>query len=522
MSVVDVVKLSLPGTKEEAQEYVQKVGASLNALSVQGQENAEALKLVAADLKAGLDSVKKTQADAELALEKAANAEALAKDGARTVPGGFEKALKSMTLKYDVNRDETFKGQLHPFIYNLMSLSREELAELPEETQKPVERFLRLWSALSVMDIYQMHRSPDPRMYLQRGGWKTLRGADEFIALSKIFKGVAMDEAEDGGGLQWVPTGVLPSLILDVRPEFSVVNNIPQVPLARSPILMPVQREYIRGFKGAEATASTGQTQMGTRNIPTANVTFTAAMCNVLLVYSTEFEDDAIVELASVVPAEARTGILASTEASWVDGQLSAVIDTGDATITGTDDRLMYDGLRYFQSLTGVGIDAGSGLTVELCNTLAAQMGRYGYNPSNRFWVTGYIGWAKFLTLKDSAGTAVYTTNEKAGSNATAQTGTLGSVLGSPLCVSDIYRQDMNNAGVYDGAVTDRTSVLLACKGALRHGVVRAIRLEPSAHQFFQFNQMAFRATYRAQGKAVRTPASTYPIVGALYNVPTA
>lgn len=526
MPKVEIPKLEAPKDVAGLGVVVEQVKAALGALSEQSGVNADAIAQAGADLKAAKESAEQSLEAARRAEEMAKNAEAIAKGSARSVPGDADRALKSIPMLHRVTATRDWNG-FDPLAYNILAMSKPEMDEAPEPARAVLDRVRRLWTVIAVTDHYYRNGRTDVAdRYMRAGGWKSLPQAAEFQALEKRIRAVAMDTAESGGGLEWAPTGVLPNLLPDVRPDFEFSGYINEIALPRSPILLPVQGDHFRGSKSAEQTASTSQSQIPTNNLSTLNVTFTAVGVKAMTVYSSELEDDAIVQLATVVPADLRTAIIASIESADVNGQLTgttggttSTFDTGETFVSATDDRHCWDGVRYFGSLTGVMEDMGAGVTVDGLNAIRAGMGKWGKNPSQTVWVTSYNGWAKVLGLKDSAGTAVYLTAEKfGGQGATALTGTLGFLLGSPLSVSDYFPQNLNASGIIDGA-SNKTGICCVNRRGLNRGVVRMTRLESSREQFFQFDQVAYKVTWRGQLQPNRTPSATFKIVGCGVNV---
>lgn len=467
------------------------------------------------------DDLKAAKESAAEAITAAKRAEAIAKDQARLVPdggGASLEALKSIPQAHEV--DPEYVGKMSRGHFNLKMLSRRELDLLPPAVKSDIERFNALDDALALVDAYMMGRGPARvQAYQRAGGVKGLKLWKTYEPLMKKLA-AAMDTAEAGAGAEWDPTGVGISVIEDIRPEFELSSYIPTVPMPRSPYLYPVQGGHFKTYKASEGTAndlSTGA--IGKRDLATLNLTFTAVKQAAMLLCSSELVEDSIVPLIAAIRADMALAVIAGEEDADLNGQLGVSFDTAE-TIAADDPRNFWKGLRYFASLTGASYDFSSGLVVSGLTNLLGQMGKYG---KSRFgvWATGYIGWAKMLTLKDDTNALVLTA-DRVGTTSALQSGTLGMLLGAPLAVCDDYPQAMGASGAIDGSGTDRTGLIRFDRRAFRRGVVRLARIEYSEHWAFETDQPAFKVTYRSHMQPVRTPSSTYKVVGQGVGLPVA
>lgn len=513
---VEIPSADPPTDSKQLGEFVAKTASALQSLSKLTGENAEATLKAAADLKAATDAAKEAQ-------ERALEAEKIAKAAARTAPG-FEvsdAALRSIPLKYDPARDESFKGKMGRAHFNLLMLSKSELDQLDEPARKTVERFRELHDTLAITHTYMLGRDAVTRQnYLDAGGMKGLRLWQQYEPLAKQIA-LAMDTTEHSA---WVPTGVGVSLAEDLRPLFELVRYIPTIPMPRSPYQYPVLGALFKAYLAAEATGDTdprtGTNAIGKRDVNVSNVTFTAKKAAAVVLTSTEMEEDSIVPIVAAIRGDLATAVAAAVEDAWLNGQLTATIDTGDVPAA-TDYRKAWDGLRYFAEQTAVSYDFGSGLVAEGLRSIKGQMKKYGKDPASGVWVTGYSGFAAMLTLKDSGGTSLVLTQDKLGANATLVRGTLGFLFGSPVVVSDYYPETLTAAGIINSG--NRTGLLYFNRDMFRHGEVRLSTIEASRDWAFDTDQVAFKVTYRASGKPIVAPNSTTcKSVGKGVNIATA
>lgn len=526
---VEIEKLNLaPAGPEELGVMISKVQGHLQALSTQSGANAGAVLQAATDLKIATEYAKQASEDA---LKAKQIAQDLARFRSRDGIGIDERALKTIPLMYNPEGFAEFRGRFTPHQFNILNLTQRDMVGLDESAVKAIERLQYLNDLTAVSHSILMAQSPGKvEQYIARGGMKSLPSWEPYQELARVFKG-ALDTAEAGAGAEWVPTGVGTQLIPDVRPEFSLTSFIPTIPMPRSPYVHPVQGNHFRGYLITEATSDTEASNpaFGIRDIQTLNVTFTARKIGAIVYHSREVEQDSIVALATAVRSDLAYAIEASKESAWLNGQRTLIgagststLDTGEtfSTTAGQeDDREAWDGLRYFASLTGVSEDASAGLVGENLANLIGKMGKFGMQPNDLIWVTSYIGKARLLTLKTSTGTSIVLTREVAGPNATFETGVMGLMFGSRLLVSNEMSQLMSASGQVDGLGSGKTALIAFNRRRFAHGQVQLTEVEASREFRFNTDQIAVKATYRADGKAVRTPSTTETSVGGIYGL---
>jgi HK97 family phage major capsid protein len=525
---IEIKPLNLaPSGPEEYGVTVSQIQAYLQALSTQGGANAGAVMKAAKDLEQAGEFMKK-------AVEDATKAKKIAEDMARF--GGRaatvdERALKTIPLIYKPDGFSEFRGRFTPAQFNMLNLSRQhgDMNGLDEPVVNAIERFQYLNGVTAVMHSLMTAQAPGKvEQYYARGGIKSLPTYEPYQELARIFR-AAMDTAESGAGSEWVPNGVGTSLIPDVRPEFAVTSFIQNIPMPRSPFVYPVQGNHFRGYLITEATSDTEASNpaFGRRDVQTLNVTLTARKIGAIVYHSRELEQDSIVALSAAIRGDLAYAIEASKESAWINGQRAAISGTSSTFDTGEtfsnsageeDDREAWDGLRYFANLTGVIEDASGGLVAENLANVIGRMGKFGMQPNDLVWVTSYAGKARLLTLKSSTGTAVVLTREVAGPNATFETGVMGLIFGSRLLVSNEMSQAMNAAGIVDGT-GNTTAILCFNRRRFVHGAVQLTEVEASREFRFNTDQIAVKATYRADGQDVRLPSATETSVGGIYAV---
>ena len=495
-------------------------------------EDQEKFIKLAADFEAANVYLKKIEKDATLALE-------LAKDSARTGPNKVDaRGLSKLPLIYTFDKSPDLQAMFgdNRALFNVLMFNKSDMFGLDAVEVAAVERLRYLNGQLVTMHAIMMATGPMQRQrYLEAGGQKTLPFWGEWVELSNTFK-AAMDAAESGAGLQWVPTGVNLTLISDVRPEHMTAAMFQTYAMTRSPQVFPVHGAAFRAFLLAEQTAvHRSATAIGQRDSATANVTFTANKFGALTDYSRELLQDSIVALATAVRVDHAYAHGETDESVIWNSQLgtngmggsaatSSSFDTGvtfGATAQSVDDRAAGDGVRLLYSngaCTTPG-DAGAGLIADLFTDQFGAMGRFGVNPSRQFVGTSFLGFAKALVMKDSANQNVTLTADKAGGAGTFQTGVLASVFGRPLIPSTQYPQTMSASGVVDGVGT-KTGFHIVSRDRFGIGEVQVLEIAASDQVAFDTDQIVVRSISRKQWKPYVTPNSTTETsIGAILNV---
>ena len=483
------------------------------------------IKAVAEDLKAVHAQVKEVQQDTARALAAARDA-AIKEVALDKVQDDDLRALNFNLNAADLGDGmKEFRAISNP-AFNVLMASPQHLAALPERTREFAQDYRRQLARVQTVHAYMhaMYRAKGGD-YMERGGYKSLKCFDRLDKMNKRLA-AAMDTSEAGAGLEWVPTGVGSMVVDDIRPQMELVAYIPEIPMPRNPYLYPVRGSHFKAYRVPEATGNTtwtsaaGNTAIGKRDLQTVNMTFDAEKLAAMVLASTEMDEDSIVALVPAIREDMAFAITATVEDVWINGQdPSAPFDTGRGVALSADDPLgCWLGLRHYATLTSQIRSAAAGLIVNNFTDLKGDLRRWG-KSSSLVWATGYIGWAKTLTLTDKWNNSLLLTLDKAGAMNVMGSGTMGALLGSPFVVCEDWPENLNDAGIYDGVTQDYTSIAAFDRRAFRHGVVRLTTIEASRDWAFEFDQLAFRVTYRADGQPTRTPSSTWRSVGLIPGV---
>jgi hypothetical protein len=128
-----------------------------------------------------------------------------------------------------------------------------------------------------------------------------------------------------------------------------------------------------------------------------------------------------------------------------------------DSDVTSASDaRKAWKGLRKLGLAASSTVDfTGGGVTKLGLDAMRKKMGKYGVNPNELVYIAGSSGYSQMLNIEE------VTTLEKFGPSATILKGSLSAYRGSGIIVSEFVREDLSDAGVYDGVTTNRTYLIL-------------------------------------------------------------
>jgi Phage capsid family len=328
----------------------------------------------------------------------------------------------------------------------------------------------RLWAQISTGEgIERMERTdrdqeifsaaPACKSIGSTGVWKNL---DLEARLKAFGTGVA------GAGLEWIPTAISANYIEEYELDRKLVGVFKKIDMPTNPYKQSFAKQVTRARRVAEGGEAT-DSQFGTDTI-----TFDAEKLFEYYKLPEELNEDSapnILQLGrdQVIQSQGR-----AVEDTILNGDNSGT--HMDSDVTGVvDNRTAWKGLRKYaldNSANGTVVDfLGAGPSKTKLDEMRVAMGKFGVDVSELGWIFGSTGYIKASNIDE------VTTVEKFGPNATILKGALAAFRGIPILVSEFVREDLNDSGVYDGATTDRTFVLLANLKRWYVGMRRPIRV---------------------------------------------
>ena len=320
----------------------------------------------------------------------------------------------------------------------------------------------------------------------------------------------ALDTATAAEGAEWVPTLLSADFITKFRLQSKVAALFNDFAMPSNPWKMP----YFGGLSASnfyyvgesisdEATASPPSTPA------TGDQTLTAKKLKARIYFSDELVEDSIVPVLETLRADLAIAGTEVVEDLILNGDTTAPHQDSDVVDT-KDRRKAWSGIRKLCPAA----TKGSLATFTAVSHVAAfktLMGKYGINPNELAFITGGVGYNKFLALTETL------TVDKYGPQAVVLTGELGKLLGVPIIVSEYIRETLNATGVYDGVTMTKTQVLIVNRRGFMLGTRGGVKLTFKAEAEVDQNQliMSFRKAFQPRW----TPSATVLTVANGYNI---
>lgn len=332
-------------------------------------------------------------------------------------------------------------------------------------------------------------------------------GDNMFLALRSV--GIkAITTTGTGTGAEWVPRDLGAELLrrLYLESQLAQMMLAREIDMPTDPYDLPMQttrpKFYRNNVQNREARASTPGT---------GKFTLATQKIMALVQYSYEADEDSIIPILPMLQRLLGEASAESLESMIINGDAAAT--HMDADITDPDDvNKSWDGLRKLAlASSAIKVDLATG-GISRANLLSLKRatGKWGRRPSDLVWIVGGLTENAFLGLDEVI------TADKRGSAGTTQTGTINSYWGIPIVVSEVMREDLNAAGVYDGVTTTKASVLLVNLSQFVLGSRRDFMIETAKNIKSQTNDIV--ASFRKAFKPTETPGATFRALAIGYN----
>ena len=249
---------------------------------------------------------------------------------------------------------------------------------------------------------------------------------------------LAMDTGETGFGAELIASETLASIWRQARLESLVSSlfNFIQMPSETTPI--PIDGglpEFLFVSEATTSTASnfaTSKTGTGRRNLVAQKL-----ICH--QIWSGELEEDSIIPFVPFIQQQLGTSAAFYLDSLVLNGDTTNAstgnINLDDADPADTKHYLALDGIRHLPLVTNVGNEQNTNAAMTAANLLKlrALMGVWGTNGAQCAFIMDMQTFASIMGLEQ-----VLTVDKfGAGNRATIRTGQLGSIIGSPIIVSE-------------------------------------------------------------------------------------
>jgi len=367
-------------------------------------------------------------------------------------------------------------------------------------TSKPanetVARFHELSTKLTLLRTIMRRYDPD---------WEPSRAQNnvarawfrEYQAIQKStftdsFLERAFDTQSTNDGPDWIPSFMSADLIRYIEVRGGLIPLLRSVAMPGKVYDLPFTSTAGIGHVFSERTASPSAAyNYTTRELytngsgPIDNNRLDAITIRAFIVASQQVIEDSIIPMIDFMATDTADAIRRAIEDAIINGDgttthfdtLPSISYTPDGA-GGVHNRTAWDGFRLNINTNGanarVALAATSyGSLAPFANVLA-KMGRYAAEgPGNLAWVASPLAYFKLLALPEFA------TVEKIGARATVVTGQVGSILGSPLVLSEFVRQDLDANGVASTTTNNTTEIIVFHRPSWWIGNYRGISTEP-------------------------------------------
>lgn len=281
----------------------------------------------------------------------------------------------------------------------------------------------------------------------------------------------ALDVDTAGEGGNWVPTGIGADLHEKVRAAGRVAPLFARIDLPTNPWKFPLEGADAVAYRVPEPTSDTA-TKVAASTPGTNGATFDAEIFGGRILLSKSIEADSAIAILPHVRNKLVRAFLDAEEKGIIDGDTDGTHQDSDVGASTTDARTAWDGLRK-RGLANASLNGASAtVTLALLRSLRALMGKWGLNPADIAIIASIGAYYDLLATSD------VTTVDKMGSRAVILNGQLGAVDGSPIIVTEHFREDLNASGVYDGVTTTQTGLVVVNRGEWAMGQRMALDVE--------------------------------------------
>lgn len=301
-----------------------------------------------------------------------------------------------------------------------------------------------------------------------------------------------------GSGDEWVPTAISASYIEEYQLERKLAGALKEIPMSTNPFQLPVQTGMTKARLIGEGAANTDA------NFSTEKIQFDAKKLGEYYVLPEELNEDSAPAILELARAEVLQAQIRAIEDALVNGDDSVTHMDADI-VSAVSNQKAWKGLRKLAlAASSTHSFTGTGVTKAGLDAMRKLMGKYGTNPKELAWIVGPSGYAQMLNVDEVA------TVEKFGPQATVLTGALAVFRGIPILVSEFVREDLNSAGVYDGAQTNRTVIHLANLRRFYLGLRRPIRVKVAQDARAEYDRWQLVSYQRLDFKGHKQAGEVY------------
>lgn len=433
----------------------------------------------------------------------------------KAVDAAFEKAKKNIEegQKLADKLDEIVSGAAQK-AFASMKTEKKEVHSVDESKSPRIEMpvsdakgNLPLWKKQLVnIGLKRPMNHGVPESILADAGQKAAKwdsGQKRMQLASK-----ALTVAGSGTGAEFIPDDLSSQLMS----RFYLNSQIAQFFLSReiemptNPYTFPLSTTRpVLYYESTEGTSATS-TDPGTSEIVLSAKKFLAKT-----EFSYEIDEDSIIAMAPFVVDQLSKGAADGYEDAILNGDTTATHQDSDVSAS-NDRRKAWNGLRKLAISGSLATSLNTGgITYSNLMSLRKLMGKYAVGPSDLLWICGPQIYYEILEM-DEVKTVDLIANQ-----AVILQGQIPTIMGIPIILSEMMRENLNASGVYDGVTTDRAGIFLVntsewLAGRRRDFLVESDRLVTS-------QELVYVMSMRRAFTPKETPSTSLPSLAFGYNI---
>lgn len=302
--------------------------------------------------------------------------------------------------------------------------------------------------------------------------------------------------AQAGFGAEWVPNLWSAQIWAKARQDNVVLPLFNALEMPSNPFHVPTEGIDPRVFyvpetrSESQLTLSGGGAAIIDDKMPSSKVTLTAQKLALRVGFSAELVEDAVLPLLTIYRQQAVNAITAAMDSVIVNGDTTVGLgNINDELYSLTDSEtfLAFDGLRHLPLVTNTAnrLDFASAPTLAKMRSVRFKMqAKYAAKPSDLAWIVDPNTYAALLALPE------FLTMDKAGAHATALTGQLGFIDGTPLLVCADLPLTTSTGGVEAGGTNDKGTAICVYRPGWLVGFRRRIAVSVDYLPYYDAYQM--------------------------------
>lgn len=518
---IEVADITAVKDEKDAPEAFARVQARLIEIRDAGTLSEEVFARAAEDMKTIKEEVDALKGERSR-LAKVEEMAKLAIEAAKEPRGGSDEERAAAEIRcLPMRRRWTAKDkdetgvEISDAHYSLLQMPSSEIRSLIGEG--PGYQRVRMWrnahDTLYLTHKYMVQKlMQDPEelsRYLNAGGMKTLKAWKTFEAHEKFMR--TFDTATSTAASEWVPTMFSAQAFEDLTIPVSAADAFYWFDMPHNPYGWPIIKHgntrSVKIIGQGTATGTGGFSSLDGDNPKSGQLILAVKKVGRFESVSREIDQDSLVPVMAAIIYDMALEHGYARSISVLDGQpISSSLGTLDTGRSLTADSDVEDiasgctpasyGVRRACHASATAVNFAGNFTTD---GLAAMIGtaRMAGELAYSAWFTGFAVAARAMVLKDASGANVYLTAEKAGALAANVRGQVATLMGRPLILDGMYREDLNASGIYDGSVTTYTSIMLARLDRFIGGNRQGRIVETSTDYLFNRDEVALRSTER-------------------------